>query len=226
MRASIKDAPSASDKPSLPNYSLPPGRLVMETYSDPTSEFSSKEVEMKHGRFLIGVVVIAVLALSVSAQDKKPPSAEAIQSAQQTSDLLLATLFAALSQEFAETTPSNVPQGTQSIGLLFNDKNDNMRLVGTLQPLSDNDLPKGTFEEAALARAMQGQNTTNVEKVNGEWVYRRSIALKQLPSIVHDVSQQFRTAEYVAVGGRLDAEGSYSVTSTTRKRALPLIIRS
>ena len=133
---------------------------------------------MKYGRYLIALFVIAILTISGSAQDKKPPSPEAIQFAQQTSDLLLATTLAALLQEFAETTPANVPQGIQSIGLVFNDKNDNMRLVGALHPFSDNDLPKDPFEERALANAMQGQNTNNVvEKVNGEWVYRRSVAL-------------------------------------------------
>lgn len=52
-----------------------------------------------------------------------------------------------------------------------------MRLVGALQPLSDNDYPQDPFEEGALARAMSGQATTNVQKVEGEWVYRRSVAL-------------------------------------------------
>jgi hypothetical protein len=91
---------------------------------------------------------------------------------------LKATLIAALLQEFAETTPANVPQGIQSIGLIFNDRNTNMRLVGTLQPLSRNDVPQDSFEETALSRAMTGQATDDfVEKSEGEWVYRRSIPL-------------------------------------------------
>src|SRR5215470_13363838 len=53
--------------------------------------FTEGSLRMKHGRYLIAVFVIAVLVMSVSAQDKKPPSAQAIQFAQQTSDLLLAT---------------------------------------------------------------------------------------------------------------------------------------
>ena len=132
---------------------------------------------MKHVRFVIAVIVVMVLALSVGAQDKHAPSPQAIELARQTGDLLQATLFAALGQEFSETTPLNVSQGIQSIGLVFNDKNDNMRLVGTLQPLSDNDLPRDSFEEGALARARQGLSTDAVEKSRGEWVYRRSIAL-------------------------------------------------
>jgi hypothetical protein len=132
---------------------------------------------MKRVMSLIGVFVMAGFLLTGSAQEKKPPSAEAIATAQRTTDLLQATLFAALLQEFAETTPENVPEGIQSIGLVFNDKNDNMRLVGTNQPLSNHDLPQDTFEGTALANALRGQGTTEVQKVEGEWVYRRSIPL-------------------------------------------------
>src|SRR6185295_3107478 len=133
---------------------------------------------MKRVKFLIGVFVISVSALTGLAQDKRPPSPDAIAFAKKSADLMTATLFAALLQEFAETTPANVPQGIQSIGLIFNDRNTNMRLVGALQPLSGNDLPRDSFEELALARAMTGTATDDfVEKIQGEWVYRRSIPL-------------------------------------------------
>ena len=132
---------------------------------------------MKRVMTLIGVFVMAGFILAGPAQEKKPPSSGEIAEAVGTADLLQATLFAALLQEFAETTPLNVAQGIQSIGLVFNDKNENMRLVGARQPLSDNDLPKDPFEERALANALQGRLTTGVEKVEGEWVYRRSIPL-------------------------------------------------
>ena len=59
-----------------------------------------------------------------------PPDAQQVQFAQRTSDLMLATLFAALLQEFAETTPANVEEGKQSISLIFHDRNEAMRLVG------------------------------------------------------------------------------------------------
>jgi hypothetical protein len=132
---------------------------------------------MKRMMSLIGVFVMAGFVLAGPIQEKKPPSPEAIAKAQETSDLLLATLFAALVQEFDETTPANAPQGIQSIGLVFNDKNTNMRLVGTNQPLSNNDLPQDPFEETALANALNGLNTNDVQKVDGEWVVRRSVAL-------------------------------------------------
>jgi len=133
--------------------------------------------QSKRAMWIVAVLVIAALTVTVFAEANKPPSQASINFAQRSSDLMLATLFAALLQEFAETTPTNVQEGIQSIGLIFNDHNTNMRLVGTLQPLSENDLPRDTFEEAALAKAMTGEAVTNVERVNGDWFYRRSVPL-------------------------------------------------
>jgi hypothetical protein len=118
-------------------------------------------------------------ALSVSAIGRAddPPDPQHVQFAQRTSDLMLATLFAALLQEFSETTPDNVEEGKQSISLIFNDHNEDMRLVGELQPLRSNDNPEDSFEVMALERAMQGQDVTDVQKVSGKWFYRRSVAL-------------------------------------------------
>ena len=58
-----------------------------------------------------------------------------------------------------------------------------MRLVGTLSPLSDNDLPADGFEEVPLNRAMTaGQPYTSVERVRGRWYHRRSIPLSNFRS--------------------------------------------
>jgi hypothetical protein len=120
---------------------------------------------------------VTVLSFTVTARADGPPNQQHVQFAQETSDLMLATLFAALLQEFAETTPENVEHGKTSISLIFNDRNDDMRLVGELQPLSDNDLPQDSFEATALDRAMQGENVADVQKGKGKWFYRRSVAL-------------------------------------------------
>jgi hypothetical protein len=106
-----------------------------------------------------------------------PPTQQQIEFAQRSSDLMLATLFAALLQEFAETTTANVEEGKHSISLIFDDRNDSMRLVGELEPLRENDVPQDPFEVTALERAMQGQAYTAVEKANGKWAYRRSVPL-------------------------------------------------
>ncbi len=132
---------------------------------------------MKRWLSLIGVFVLTGSTMVGLAEDKKVPNSQDVAFAQRASDLMLNTLFAALVQEFSETTPQNVEEGKHSISLIFNDKNTNMRLVGALRPLSNNDLPQDPFEEGALSKALQGQATTDVQKVGGEWVYRRSVPL-------------------------------------------------
>jgi hypothetical protein len=126
-----------------------------------------------------GLVAGGVAAHAHDAEERvRPPSAEQIAFAQRTSDLMLATLFAALTQEFDETTPENVEEGKQSISLIFNDRNPDMRLVGELDPLRPNDVPRDAFEREALERALDGgQPTTAVQRIDGRWTYRRSIPL-------------------------------------------------
>jgi hypothetical protein len=132
-------------------------------------------------RVLAAVILGCGCAVFVSfdtiMRAETPPNPQQVQFAQRTSDLMLATLFAALLQEFSETTPANVEEGKKSISLIFNDRNDDMRLVGELQPLRANDVPQDSFEATALDRALQGENFTAVEKVEGKWFYRRSVAL-------------------------------------------------
>ena len=77
-------------------------------------------------------------------------------------------------QEFDETTPDNVEQGKLAISLVFDDSHTNFRLVGNVDPLSDNDYPRDGFEETALGLALQGQTYSAVEKVSGRWFYRSS----------------------------------------------------
>jgi len=119
----------------------------------------------------------ALLSVTPAARADSPPDDQQVMFAKRTSDLMLATLFAGLSQEFAETTPANVEEGKKSISLIFNDANDDMRLVGVLQPLRANDIPQDSFETQALTQAMSGQPLTDTQKVHGKWYYRRSVAL-------------------------------------------------
>jgi len=130
---------------------------------------------LRRTAIVLGCSVTFGLVTSVRAE--APPSPQQVQFAQRSSDLMLATLIAALLQEFAETTPANVEEGKHSISLIFNDRNEDMRLVGMLQPLRENDLPQDPFETNALERAMRGENFTAVEKAEGKWAYRRSVAL-------------------------------------------------
>jgi hypothetical protein len=132
------------------------------------------------------VAVVAVCGFNVSGRaqgNNQEPSADAVAFAQRTSDLLLTTIVAALTQEFDETTPANVEEGKHSIGLIFDDENDNMRLVGSFGPLSENDLPQDAFEVSALNTALTSFTAvTAVERVRGKWYYRRSIPLSNFRS--------------------------------------------
>lgn len=129
------------------------------------------------------LIVYATLAVGLGtltaahAGNHKPPSAAEIAFAEESADLMTNTVIAALLQEIDETTPDNVAQGSLSISLVFNDKNHDMRLVGTIDPLSGNDYPEDDFEEDALESAMVGMPATAVDRVKGKWYYRRSIPL-------------------------------------------------
>lgn len=131
---------------------------------------------VSYGIFVVMVVIGLGLTTAARGFDIPPPPAR-IEFAQQTSDLMLNTLFAALTQEFDETTPDNVEQGKDSISLIFNDKNKDMRLVGTFAPLEQNDRPRDNFERQANALALTGQTYTSVQRVDNQWYYRRSIPL-------------------------------------------------
>jgi hypothetical protein len=125
---------------------------------------------------ILSTLVVAGLTAGALEADGRP-SQEQVAFAQRTSDLLLATLFAALIQEFDETTLDNVEEGKHSISLVFNNRNDDMRLVGTLQPIQAHNRPSDSFERRAHTLARSGQPYTDVQRVDGQWYYRRSIPL-------------------------------------------------
>jgi hypothetical protein len=83
-----------------------------------------------------------------------------------------------LSQEFAETTPQNVQEGNQSISLIFNDANRDMRLIGNVDRIRATDQPSDPFEVRANAEALTtAKGIESVEKVDGQWYYRKSTPL-------------------------------------------------
>ncbi len=145
------------------------------THLQPRFRWTPASVKRSFAAFL--VVYAAVFVFMTIARADVRPTPEQVAFATESADLLQATIVGALLQEFAETTPLNVEQGKHSISLVFDDRNESMRLVGELQPLRDNDVPQDDFEGAALERALQGQGSSSVEKVEGKWVYRRSLPL-------------------------------------------------
>jgi len=134
---------------------------------------------MRLKRVIALVVLLAFAAVAGFGRTDNSPSDEGVAFAQRTSDLLLNELLAALFQEFNETTPDNVEEGKQAISLIFNNSNRDIRLIGIFPQLLGgfNDLPRDSFERASLAKALQGEANTSVERVGNSWYYRRSIAL-------------------------------------------------
>ncbi|HEX5082597.1 MAG TPA: hypothetical protein VFY40_11165 [Blastocatellia bacterium] len=138
---------------------------------------------MKIKRVIALAVLLAAAGLTapgyVKGYGAGQPSNEEVAFAQRTSDLLLNELFAALVQEFNETTPENVEEGKQAISLVFHDSNRDIRLVGFYPPLLGgfNNLPSDLFEQRSLVKALKGDPNTSVERVGNRWYYRRSIPL-------------------------------------------------
>src|SRR4030095_13815231 len=134
---------------------------------------------MRFKRLVALVALLTVAAVSGFGLTDNSPSSEAVAFAEKTTNLLQNELFAALIQEFNETTADNVEQGKQAISLIFHNSNRDMRLIGIFPPLLGgvNDLPSDSFERRSLALALQGDGNTSVERVGDRWYYRRSVAL-------------------------------------------------
>jgi Protein of unknown function (DUF3365) len=137
---------------------------------------------------VIGFGITAITGGQASPYNKPALTDPAVVYASQTTDILQSRLFAALLQEFNSTTAATAPKATDAISIIFNDKNHDMRLVGTVGPLRQNDYPEDTFEQTAIAKAVNQQNGTVSEAVTGEpgnWYYRRAVPVTNFsPSCV------------------------------------------
>ena len=125
-------------------------------------------------------VLLAVTALVAYGRVNNDPPTDAEKVfAEQTADLLQREVFAALLQEFGETTPENIEQGKRAVSLIFHDANRDIRLIGSFNPLlgGNNNIPSDEFEQESLALALQGKPNQTVERHGSRWYYRRSIAL-------------------------------------------------
>jgi hypothetical protein len=131
--------------------------------------------------FVIGLV-IAGMKGAFAFHPSMPPSKAQVEFAEAVSKRMESELFSALVNEFTFTVESNLPNkvelGNQAVSLIFNDKNRDMRLIGTQKPLRQSDLPSDNFERQANALALAGgQAATSVEQVDGKWYYRRTVPL-------------------------------------------------
>jgi hypothetical protein len=134
---------------------------------------------------VIGFGLTAMTSGQASSYGQPPLTAPAVAFAKDTTDILQKRLFAALSQEFSETTPATAKNGSAAISLIFNDNNHNMRLVGTVGPLRKTDRPEDGFERTVVSAAVNNQNAAVTEGVYGEpgeWYYRRAIPISNAMS--------------------------------------------
>ncbi|MFL6332452.1 MAG: hypothetical protein ACJ754_03825 [Pyrinomonadaceae bacterium] len=137
---------------------------------------------MRHPKMKRAVALVILLAIAAIVAygrvNNDPPTDAEKEVAVQTANLLQREVFAALLQEFGETTPENAEQGKQAISLIFHDANRDLRLIGTFNPVGgNNNLPSDPFEQESLALALQGHGNTTVERHGNRWYYRRSIPL-------------------------------------------------
>ena len=138
---------------------------------------------MKSTGFGIAVasLVVGMAAMPFARGDQRPTQAQ-IDFAKGTAQLLQNEMIAALLQEFDETTAANAAQGKVAIGLIFNDANPAIRLIGKLSPLDPGNVPRDSFENTALVDAVQLNGTPfeaveQSEDEDNNWFYRRSIPL-------------------------------------------------
>jgi hypothetical protein len=135
---------------------------------------------------VIGFGLTAMTGGQASSYAPPPLTAPAVAFAKDTTDILQKRLFAALGQEFSETTAGTASKGSAAISLIFNDNNHNMRLVGTVGPLRRTDYPEDGFERTVVTAAVNAQNATVTEGVYGqpgEWFYRRAIPISNTISL-------------------------------------------
>jgi hypothetical protein len=120
--------------------------------------------------------------VAIVRADNQHPTQANIEYAKGVAQLLQNEMIAALLQEFNETTTANAAQGKVAIGLIFNDANPAIRLIGNLSPIDPGNVPRDGFERTALFNAVQ-LNGTPFEAVeqsqdqDNNWFYRRSIPL-------------------------------------------------
>jgi hypothetical protein len=134
------------------------------------------------GIAVASLIVVGVGGVAIAHADNQRPTQANIDFAKGVAQLLQNETVAALLQEFNETTAANAAQGKVAIGLVFDDANPAIRLIGNLSPLDPGNVPRDSFETTALFNAVK-LNGTPFEAVeqsqdeNNNWFFRRSIPL-------------------------------------------------
>ena len=127
--------------------------------------------------FLSVVVFLSICFAAYKAYADPFPSGPQIVEAKAVTTTLTNRLFALLLDEFASTTPANADIGSQAISLVFDNNFETYRLVGAIDVLDLDNLPKDDFEFDSLELALGGNGNESVEKIEGKYYFRRSIPL-------------------------------------------------
>ena len=139
-------------------------------------------VKLTNFGIAVASLIVGLGAVAIARADNQRPTDANIEKAKAIAQLLQNEMIAALLQEFNETTAANAAQGKVAIGLIFNDANRAIRLIGNLSPIDRGNVPRDRFERTALFDAVQ-LNGTPFEAVeqsqdeDNNWFYRRSIPL-------------------------------------------------
>ena len=94
----------------------------------------------------VASLIVGVGAVAIARTGNQPPSQANINYAKGVANLLQNETLAALLKEFDETTAANAAQGKVAIGLMFNNANPAIRLIGNLSPLDPGNVPRDSFE--------------------------------------------------------------------------------
>jgi hypothetical protein len=140
------------------------------------------KVKLMNFGVVVASLVVGLGAVAIARADNQRPTEANIEYAKGVAQLLQNETLAALLQEFNETTAANAAQGKVAIGLIFNDANPAIRLIGNMSPLDPGNVPRDSFEKTALFNAvnLNGTPFEAVEQSQDEdnnWFYRRSIPL-------------------------------------------------
>jgi hypothetical protein len=130
----------------------------------------------------VASLILGVGAVAIARTGNQPPPQANIDYAKGVATLLQNQTLAALLQAFNQTTAANAPQGDVAIGLVFDDANPAIRLIGHLSPLDPGNVPRDSFETTALFNAvnLSGTPFEAVEQSEDQantWFFRRSIPL-------------------------------------------------
>jgi hypothetical protein len=94
------------------------------------SPVTSARAKLANFGIAVAGLIVGLGAVAMARADNQRPTEANVEYAKGVAQLLQNEMIAALLQEFNETTAANASQGKVAIGLIFNDANRAIRLIG------------------------------------------------------------------------------------------------